>query len=165
MGVPEAIIEAVGLHAGGSEAVMTDQIRTTGTLPATAPRCHAHIADAIRRATIALVADAVAQRAQAPATPACSFFTPLSAGLRLRMCSPEFFPGTDERVPLILTDWEACRLLRLDAGHGDDRAKPLRALRRFVESGRLVPVRIGKFNRYRRADILRLAGGAAPPEN
>ena len=80
------------------------------------------------------------------------------------MRSDEFFPGSnDERVPAILTGWEACRVLRLDQAHGGNQERALRALRRIVEAGRLHPERLGKYNRYKRAEILRLAG--APPEN
>lgn len=93
-----------------------------------------------------------------------SFFAP-ARGLRLRMCSPEFFPGTDDRLPDYLTDWEVCRVLRLDIAHGGNKKKALRALRRIVETpGRLQPIRLGKFSRYRRDDVLRL-GTDPPPRN
>ncbi len=92
-----------------------------------------------------------------------SFFAP-ARGLRLRMRSPEFFPDSDERVPQFLTAWEACRVLRLDIAHEGNKGKALRALRRIVESGRLEPVRLGKFSRYRRDDVLRLAV-PPPPGN
>ena len=75
------------------------------------------------------------------------------------MRSPEFFPDSDERVPPILTAWETCRVLRLDEAHAGNQEKAMRALRRIVESGRLEPVRLGKFCRYRRDDVLRLAAG------
>ena len=78
------------------------------------------------------------------------------------MRSPEFFPGTDDRLPDYLTDWEVCRVLRLDIAHGGNKKKALRALRRIVETpGRLQPIRLGKYSRFRRDDVLRL--GADPP--
>ena len=91
-----------------------------------------------------------------------SFFTPLPAKIRMR--SPEeFFPGTDDRVPPYLTAWEVCRVLRLDIAHGGNKKKALRALRRIVETpGRLQPIRLGKFSRYRRDDVLRLATDPPP---
>ena len=85
------------------------------------------------------------------------FFAPMRARLRMRSPEAEYFPGTDERVPAFLTAWEACRMLRLDTAHGGNERKAMRALRRIVESGRLTPVRLGKYTRYRRDDVLALA--------
>ncbi len=90
-----------------------------------------------------------------------SFFAPARDLPPLRMRSDEYFPGSDspERVPPFLTALEVCRILRLLEAHGGVEKRALRALRRIVESGRLTPIRLGKFSRYRRDDVMRLAAG------
>ena len=65
----------------------------------------------------------------------------------------EYFPGTSDAVPALLTDEEACRFLRLDLDR--DMALALKALARLVYKRRLNPARIGRPNRYTRTELLR----------
>ncbi len=71
--------------------------------------------------------------------------------------APEYYAGTAEPVPAVLTAIEAARFLRLDAGR--DQSAALRALRRLVESKRLRPCRIGRVNCYARDELLRFIIG------
>ena len=66
----------------------------------------------------------------------------------------EYFPGTDEAVPLLLTPIEACAFLRLDLDRESESAA-LRALTRLVESKRIRPaVHTGK-RFYSRTELIR----------
>lgn len=62
-------------------------------------------------------------------------------------------PGTSIPAPTILTAPEAVRLLRLDE---PDRAlnDAIRSLERIIKAGGIVPIRIGKFNRYLLVDVI-----------
>ena len=65
----------------------------------------------------------------------------------------EYFPGTTDAVPALLTAEEACRFLRLDLGR--DIAAALKALRRLVDRRQLRPCPVGRNNRYSRGELLR----------
>lgn len=71
----------------------------------------------------------------------------------------EFFPKSREPVPLLLTEEEAIRMLRLDVGATSPEAAR-RALRRLMETKRLRPVRVGRRNRYCREELRRFVLGA-----
>lgn len=81
----------------------------------------------------------------------------------------EYFAGNGKPVPMVLTEMEAVRFLRLDA---EERApeSALRAFRRLVETKRIRPCRIGLRNRFARQELERfvlvateLAGEAPSP--
>ncbi|MDY7107980.1 MAG: helix-turn-helix domain-containing protein [Planctomycetota bacterium] len=81
----------------------------------------------------------------------------------------EFFPGTTEPVPPLLTPLEAVRLLRLDLrtlpdGTEEIRepADALKSLDHLCRQGRLTPIRIGKCRRFARAELLRLIEERGP---
>ena len=66
----------------------------------------------------------------------------------------EYFPGTSEPVPKLLTSLEACRFLRLDLGR-ETEAAMLKALGRLVERRLIRPViHCGK-RYYSRTELIR----------
>lgn len=66
----------------------------------------------------------------------------------------EYFPGTSEPVPKLLTALEACQFLRLDLGRETDAAM-LKALDRLVERKRIRPaLHLGK-RYYDRDELIR----------
>ena len=66
----------------------------------------------------------------------------------------EYFPGTSQPVPKLLTALEACRFLRLDLGR-DTEAAMLRALQRLVERRLIRPaIHVGK-RYYDRDELVR----------
>lgn len=66
----------------------------------------------------------------------------------------EYFPGTSEPVPKLLTPPEACRFLRLDLGRETAEAA-LKALGRLVERKRIRPaIHVGK-RYYARDELVR----------
>ena len=66
----------------------------------------------------------------------------------------EYFPGTSEPVPKLLTALEACRFLRLDLGR-ETEAAMLKALDRLVERRRIRPcIHLGK-RYYDRDELIR----------
>ena len=66
----------------------------------------------------------------------------------------EYFPGTSEPVPKLLTALEACRFLRLDLGRETEDAM-LKALDRLVERKRIRPaIHVGK-RYYDRNELIR----------
>ena len=78
---------------------------------------------------------------------------------------PEFFPGTSDPLPPLLTPIEAVKVLRLDViTSKDGELKPrapgdaLKSLRRLP----LTPRRFSKSNTYCRDDVLRLIATATP---
>ena len=71
----------------------------------------------------------------------------------------EFFPGTSDPIPPLLTPIEAIKVLRLDVvtnGSGETELRApgdaIRTLRRLP----LTPRKFGKSNTYSREDVLRL---------
>jgi len=74
-------------------------------------------------------------------------------GNDLRVAVSEMMPdgqGGWQPVPLLLTEAEAIRFLRLDV---DAAANPGQTLARYRNSGQLVAIKVGRWNRYRRQDI------------
>jgi hypothetical protein len=65
----------------------------------------------------------------------------------------EYFAGTAEPVPALLTAEEACRFLRLDLDR--DTGAALKSLRRLVDRRLLRPCQVGRSNRYSRSELLR----------
>ncbi len=65
----------------------------------------------------------------------------------------EFFPGSTEPVPALLTEDDTVRFLRLDLDRDLSRSK--RALRRLVERKLIRPCRVGKRSRFLREELLR----------
>ena len=66
----------------------------------------------------------------------------------------EYFPGTSEPVPKLLTALEACRFLRLDLGRETDGAM-MKALERLVERRLIRPaIHVGK-RYYDRDELVR----------
>lgn len=65
----------------------------------------------------------------------------------------EFFPGSTEPVPALLTDDDAVRFLRLELDR--DLSRGRRALRRIVERKLIRPCRVGKRSRFLREELLR----------
>lgn len=66
----------------------------------------------------------------------------------------EYFPGTSEPVPKLLTALEACRFLRLDLGR-ETEAAMAKALDRLVERKRIRPaIHLGK-RYYDRDELIR----------
>ena len=66
----------------------------------------------------------------------------------------EYFPGTSEPVPKLLTALEACRFLRLDIGRGTEAAM-VKALDYLVERKRIRPaIHTGK-RYYDRGELVR----------
>ena len=66
----------------------------------------------------------------------------------------EYFPGTSEPVPKLLTALEACRFLRLDLGRETDCAM-MKALERLVERRLIRPaIHVGK-RYYDRDELVR----------
>lgn len=65
----------------------------------------------------------------------------------------EFFPGSTEPVPALLTEDDAVRFLRLELERDLSRGK--RALRRIVERKLIRPCRVGKRSRFLREELLR----------
>lgn len=66
----------------------------------------------------------------------------------------EYFPGTSEPVPKLLTALEACRFLRLDLGR-ETEAAMLKALDRLVERKRIRPaIHVGR-RHYDRDELVR----------
>lgn len=74
--------------------------------------------------------------------------------MALHTVSIEFFPGTTDPVPLVLTEHEAIRFLRLDEEERDPTSAQ-RAFRRLVDSKRIRPCRVGRWNRYAREELRR----------
>lgn len=75
----------------------------------------------------------------------------------------EYFPGTTEPIPPLLTPLEAARILRLDVvndGDGQERRRApgdaLASLDYLVRRGVLAARRFGKSRTYSRDDVLRL---------
>ena len=70
--------------------------------------------------------------------------------------SGEFFADTDppKPVPAVLTEYEAIRYLRLDEEERDPTSAQ-RAFRRLVETRRIRPCRVGRWNRYAREELKR----------
>lgn len=69
----------------------------------------------------------------------------------------EYFPGTSEPVPKLLTPAEACLFLRLDIGRDTEAAK-IKALDRLVERKRIRPaIHTGK-RYYDRDELIRYVG-------
>lgn len=65
----------------------------------------------------------------------------------------EYFPGTDEAVPLLLTPIEACQFLRLDLGR-ESEAAMVKALDRLVARRRIRPaIHLGK-RYYSRSELI-----------
>ena len=66
----------------------------------------------------------------------------------------EYFPGTSEPVPKLLTPLEACRFLRLDLGRETECAMT-KALERLVERKRIRPaIHLGR-RYYDRDELVR----------
>ncbi len=66
----------------------------------------------------------------------------------------EYFPGTSEPVPKLLTALEACRFLRLDLGRETEGAM-MKALERLVERKRIRPaIHLGR-RYYDRDELVR----------
>ncbi len=66
----------------------------------------------------------------------------------------EYFPGTSEPVPKLLTALEACRFLRLDLGRETETAM-LKALDRLVERRLIRPaIHVGR-RHYSRSELIR----------
>jgi hypothetical protein len=58
--------------------------------------------------------------------------------------------GGWQSVPALLTEEEAIRFLRLDAEGNPD---PVQTLARYRNTGQLVAIKVGRWNRYRRQDM------------
>lgn len=76
---------------------------------------------------------------------------------------PEYFPGTTELIPLLLTPSEAVRVLRLDmltTADGSEKRRTLpdalKSLDHLVRTGRLSPLRLSKSRTFARSDVLGL---------
>lgn len=68
---------------------------------------------------------------------------------------PEWLPTDPPRIaPSLMTAQEAVVYLRLDDG-GRDIADALKSLEYLVSSGRLRPCRVGRHNRFARAELQR----------
>ena len=79
----------------------------------------------------------------------------------------EFFPGTSDPIPPLLTPIEAVRVLRLDVVSNKDGAIEVRAPGDALKSLRrlsLTPRRFNKSNTYSRDDVLRLIADGADDE-
>ncbi len=81
----------------------------------------------------------------------------------------EYFPGTTDPLPSLLTALEACKVLRLDVVANGDGAETVRApgdairsLRHLVRTKQLKPRHFGKSQTFSRADILRLIRDGPP---
>ena len=83
----------------------------------------------------------------------------------------EYFPGSTEIVPAVLTPLEAARFLRLDTLtrvdddgqlvqlHRAD-ADAVKSLEHLCRTGRLQPLKLGKSKTYARADLFNLISGS-----
>ena len=58
--------------------------------------------------------------------------------------------GGWQPVPSLMTEAEVIRFLRLDAEDGSD---PIQTLARYRNTGQLVAIKVGRWNRYRRLDV------------
>ncbi|MCL4740942.1 MAG: helix-turn-helix domain-containing protein [Phycisphaerales bacterium] len=67
--------------------------------------------------------------------------------------SPEWLPVDPPRIaPALMTAREAAAYLRLDDGDRDP-ADAIKSLEYLVRDGRIRPCRVGKHNRYARAEL------------
>ena len=66
----------------------------------------------------------------------------------------EYFPGTTDPVPILLTEEEAVCFLRLNSG-GREIRLATRAFLRLVERKQIRPCRVGKRRRYLREELIR----------
>ncbi len=73
--------------------------------------------------------------------------------------SVEFFPGTNQPVPVVMTAEEACRYLRLDVDR-DDMKNAIKALNRLVDKGFIRPCIVGNHRRYSHDELRRFIGAA-----
>ena len=64
----------------------------------------------------------------------------------------EYFAGSGERVPALMTKIEAARYLRFDVLHDDDDGA-VRALERLVEKGLIRPCMVGGRRFYARREL------------
>ena len=72
-----------------------------------------------------------------------------SMGIALTEVMPDGQGGW-QPVPSLMTEEEVIRFLRLDA---EDGADPTQTLARYRNAGQLVAIKVGRWNRYRRADL------------
>lgn len=72
-----------------------------------------------------------------------------SMGIALTEAMPDGQGGW-QPVPVLMTEQEVVRFLRLDAEDGTD---PAQTLARYRNAGQLVAIKVGRWNRYRRQDV------------
>ena len=72
--------------------------------------------------------------------------------LMILYVSPSFFPDGRTRVPDLVTEDEAIRILRLDIDGPKD---PRQTLKFYRDKGLLHPTKAGRRNRYLRTELLR----------